>query len=274
MGDRGNPSKQWLVAPGTELDVSSMPTDTTHGAPGPKDETNGASDELRERLTTLQEKLWAENEQSLLVVLQAMDAGGKDGTIRKVFEGVNPQGCRVTSFKVPTDEELEHDFLWRVHKATPRRGEIAIFNRSHYEDVLVVRVHDLVPESVWRPRYHAINEFEANLTAASTRIVKFFLHISLEEQVERFQSRLDEPGKQWKFSLGDLDERKRWPDYQAAFSDAIAATSTEHAPWYVIPADRKWYRNFAVLTTLVETLESMDPRYPEPDDDLTGVVIK
>jgi PPK2 family polyphosphate:nucleotide phosphotransferase len=191
-----------------------------------------------------------------------------------VFGGVNPQGCRVTSFKAPTEEELAHDFLWRINKATPRKGEIGIFNRSHYEDVLIVRVHDLVPKSVWSKRYGTIKTFESNLVASGTTIVKFFLHISKEEQAERFRKRLENPEKHWKFRHADLDERRHWDEYQEAFEDALTKTSTADAPWYTIPADRKWFRDWAVLSVLVETMRRMDPQYPAPEEDLTGVVVE
>jgi PPK2 family polyphosphate:nucleotide phosphotransferase len=266
-------SRRWRVAPGTDVDLDALDAASTEGAPGDKQETKAALDDLRKRLRELQDRLWAEQKQSLLVVLQAMDGGGKDGTIKHVFRGVNPQGCRVTSFKKPTEDELAHDFLWRVHKVTPALGEIGIFNRSHYEDVLVVRVHDLVPEPVWRGRYELINAFESGLAAASTRVVKFYLHISKEEQAERFRRRLERPDKRWKFKTGDLAERERWDDYMKAFREAIAETSTEVAPWYVIPADKKWYRNWAVLTTLLDVLHDMDPQYPDPEENLDSVVV-
>jgi PPK2 family polyphosphate:nucleotide phosphotransferase len=249
-------------------------TRSTDGAPGDRAETEAATQALNGELAELQERLWAENEQSLLVVLQAIDAGGKDGTIRRVFGGVNPQGCEVTSFKAPTEEELAHDFLWRVHRATPRKGKIGIFNRSHYEDVLIVRVHDLVPKSVWSKRYNVINDFEGNLAASGTQIVKFFLHISKDEQAERFRKRLEDPEKHWKFRKADLDERAHWDEYQEAFEDALTKTSTKAAPWYVIPADRKWYRDWAVLSILVETLKDMDPQFPPPEEDLAGIVVE
>jgi len=263
---------QWRVEPGTKVHLGKIDTRSTDGAPGDKTETAAAVDDLQDDLGELQERLYAEGRQSLLVVLQAIDAGGKDGTIKHAFQAFNPASCRVVSFKVPSEEERSHDFLWRVHAKAPARGEVVVFNRSHYEDVLVVRVHDLVPEDVWRPRYDIIGDFEANLAAAGTRIVKLYLHISKEEQAERFQARLDDPTKRWKFRRGDLEERARWDDYMAAFEEAIGRTSTKAAPWYVVPADRKWYRNWAVSRILVETLEDMDPRYP-PAEDLTGVVI-
>ena len=252
--------------------LSEVDTRSTDGAPGDKAKTHAVSKDLYDDLARLQERLYAEGERSLLVVLQALDAGGKDGTIKHVFRGLNPAGSKVVSFKVPSAEERSHDFLWRVHAKAPAKGEIVVFNRSHYEDVLIVRVHGLVPEEVWRPRYDLITDFEANLAAAGTRIVKLFLHISKDEQAARFQARLDDPDKQWKFRTGDLAERARWDDYTAAFEEALSRTSTRHAPWYVIPADRKWYRNWAVSRILVETLEDMDPQYP-PGEDLTGVVV-
>ncbi len=265
-------ARRWRVEPGTEVDLGKIDTRSTDGAPGGKGPTEAVMDDVLHELQGLQERLYADGGQSLLVVLQAIDAGGKDGTIKHVFRGLNPAGCRVVSFKVPSEEERSHDFLWRAHDKVPAKGEVVVFNRSHYEDVLVVRVHDLVPEDVWRPRFDFINDFEANLAAAGTRIVKLYLHISKEEQAERFQARLDDPSKQWKFRKGDLDERARWDDYIAAFEEAITRTSTDCAPWYVVPADRKWYRNWAVSRILVETLEDMDPQYP-PAEDLTGVVI-
>jgi PPK2 family polyphosphate:nucleotide phosphotransferase len=219
-----------------------------------------------ERLADLQDRFWAEGTKAVLVVLQGIDAAGKDGTINKVMEAFNPQGCTVSSFKQPTAEELAHDYLWRIHKRTPAKGEVGIFNRSHYEDVLVVRVHGLVPKSVWSKRYDQINDFEATLAANGTTIVKFFLSIDRDEQRERFQARYDDPTRRWKFSLGDLDERKLWDDYQAAFDDALSKTSTDWAPWYVIPANHKWFRNLAVATILAETMAALKPAYPaEPD---------
>jgi len=214
------------------------------------------------RLAELQDRFWAESKRAVLVVLQGIDSAGKDGTINKVMEAFNPQGCPVTSFKVPSAEELAHDYLWRVHRSVPRKGEIGIFNRSHYEDVLVVRVHDLVPKPVWSKRYDQINAFEQHLTATGTTIVKFFLSIDKDEQRKRFQARYDDPTKRWKFAMGDLEERKRWDDYQAAFEDALSRTSTAAAPWYVIPANRKWFRNLAVATILASTIADLKPQYP------------
>ena len=225
------------------------------------------------RLADLQDRFWAEAKHSVLVVLQGIDAAGKDGTINKVMEAFNPQGCPVTSFKVPSSEELAHDFLWRVHRQVPRKGEIGIFNRSHYEDVLVVRVHDLVPKSVWSKRYEQINDFERHLADNGTTVVKFFLAIDRDEQRERFQARYDDPTKRWKFSMGDLDERARWDDYEAAFDEALRRTSTDHAPWYVVPANRKWFRNLAVATILADTIDALEPRYPPVADDVPADLV-
>jgi PPK2 family polyphosphate:nucleotide phosphotransferase len=257
-------SHRWRVKPGHPVDLGALRPDSTEGAPGGRPETEAAIPALHEELADLQDRLWAEASRSLLVVLQALDAGGKDGTIKHVFRGVNPQGTRVTSFKVPTDLELAHDFLWRVHQAAPRRGEIGIFNRSHYEDVLVVRVHGLVPEATWKARYALINSFESLLAQDGTTVIKLFLHISKDEQRERFDLRLKEPDKRWKFQPGDLAEREHWDAYQAAYADALRETSTTTAPWYVIPADHKWYRNWAVSCILTDTLRDMDPHYPRP----------
>ncbi|MBE7553214.1 MAG: polyphosphate kinase 2 family protein [Anaerolineales bacterium] len=227
-----------------------------------------------ERLAELQEVLYAEGKHALLVVLQAMDAGGKDGTIRSIMSGVNPQGVSVTSFKAPTAEELAHDFLWRVHKPVPPRGMIGIFNRSHYEDVLVVRVKNLVPKAIWQPRYDHINNFEQLLVDSGVTILKFYLHISKEEQKKRLQSRLDQPEKHWKFNPADLGERERWDDYMQAFEDVFEKCSTKTAPWYIIPANKKWYRNVLISETIIKTLESLDMKFPEPAADLDKIVLK
>ena len=227
-----------------------------------------------ERLSALQDRFWAEAKRSVLVVLQGIDAAGKDGTINKVMEAFNPLGCVVSSFKVPTAEELAHDFLWRIHKRVPGKGEIGIFNRSHYEDVLVVRVHKLVPRRVWSARYDQINDFERTLAASGTTIVKFFLMIDRDEQRKRIQARYDDPTKRWKFSMADLGERARWDDYQAAFDEALTKTSTDIAPWYVIPANRKWFRNLAVATILSEAIAGLRPAYPRPPDLPADLVIE
>jgi PPK2 family polyphosphate:nucleotide phosphotransferase len=252
------------VKPGKRIRLETMDPGATYGHD--KASALKATHRQMARLRDLQDRLWAEARHSVLVVLQGIDAAGKDGTIAKVMEAFNPQGCPVTSFKVPSAEELAHDFLWRIHQRTPAMGEIGIFNRSHYEDVLVVRVHKLVPKGVWSKRYDEINAFEETLTARGTTIVKFFLTIDRDEQRQRIQERYDDPAKRWKFKLADLDERKLWDDYQAAFDDAITKTSTADAPWYVIPANRNWFRNLAVSTILADCIAELKPDYPpEPD---------
>lgn len=225
----------------------------------------------RTRLWELQELLHAEGRRSLLLCLQGMDTAGKDGAIRHFLSAMNPQGCRVVPFRQPSAEESAHDFLWRIHRATPARGEVVIFNRSHYEDVLVVRVHKLVPKAVWSKRYAAINAFEKNLVDHDTHILKFFLHISKDEQLARFKDRLDDPTKQWKISEADYAERKHWDDYTAAYEDALSRCSTERAPWFVIPSDHKWYRNLAIARIVVERLEALAMSYPPPHVDLDRI---
>jgi len=229
---------------------------------------------MHKRLAELQQLLWADGTRAVLVVIQAMDTGGKDGTIRKVFSGVNPQGVDVTGFGVPSSEELSHDYLWRVHRRAPARGRIGIFNRSHYEDVLVVRVNDLVPQERWERRYDHIVDFERLLTDEGTAVVKIMLHISQDEQRERLQARLADPAKNYKFNPGDLDVRKQWDDYMEAYEEALVRTSSETAPWFVVPADRKWYRNLVVSQILIDTLEGMDLQYPVTEHDLAGIVIE
>jgi PPK2 family polyphosphate:nucleotide phosphotransferase len=266
--------KRWLEPEGATIDLAAIDTGSVEGAPGKKKVTHAASEELKVHLIDLQERLWAENRRSLLLVLQALDAGGKDGAIRKVFSGVNPQGCRVTSFKRPSDEELEHHFLWRINRALPRRGEIGIFNRSHYEDVVTVRVHGRIDAATVRRRIETINSFERGLAEDGVTIVKVFLHISKEEQAERLRKRLDDPTKHWKFASADLEERARWHDYQVAYGDAISATTTDAAPWYVVPADHKWYRDWALLTILVGTLRHMAPSFPDPEPGLDKITVE
>ena len=261
------------VSPGERPDIAHADTSATPGFDGDRDAAAVRLEALREELAETQQRLWAEGSQSLLVVLQALDGGGKDGLIRKVITAFNPQGTRVVGFGVPSEEELRHDYLWRVHAALPGAGRIGVFNRSHYEDVLVVRVNELVPRGVWSERYEQINAFEAHLAANRTRIVKLFLHISRNEQRDRFQKRLENPHKQWKWSSGDLETRARWDDYIGAYTDAIQRCSTDAAPWYVIPADRKWYRDLAGAEIIAEALRDMDPQWPEPDEDLSGIVI-
>jgi PPK2 family polyphosphate:nucleotide phosphotransferase len=260
------------VRPGARVDLSSIDPSATHGRV--KETASAELEEGLARLTDLQDRLWAEGKRRVLVVLQGIDAAGKDGTLRHVMGAFNPQGCPVTSFKVPSPEELAHDYLWRVHRRVPGKGEIGVFNRSHYEDVLIVRVHDLVPKKVWSRRYDQINAFERLLVEEGTTIVKFFLYIDRDEQRERFRARLDDPDKRWKFRLGDLEERKRWDDYIAAFEEALTRCSTAEAPWYIIPSNRKWFRNLAVANILADTLDELDPHYPPPPEDLTGVVVE
>lgn len=227
-----------------------------------------------ERSRELAYRLYAEDRRALLLVLQGMDTSGKDGTIRTVMTGINPQSFYITSFKQPSSEELDHDFLWRIHKAVPKRGEIGIFNRSQYEDVLVVRVHNLVPEDEWKGRYERINEFEKLLVEGRVTMLKCFLHISKEEQRERLQARLDDPSKRWKFNTGDLAERKLWDKYQEAYEVALEKCNTEHAPWHIIPSDRKWYRNLVVSELLKDTLAAMDPQFPPSEPGLDGIVVE
>jgi PPK2 family polyphosphate:nucleotide phosphotransferase len=266
--------ERYKIKPKQKINLDKWDPGDTSGYDGDKGDGKGRLEELNDELEELQELLYAENKHKLLVVLQALDTGGKDGTIRHVFEGVNPQGVRVASFKVPTPEELAHDYLWRVHKQTPATGEIVIFNRSHYEDVLVVRVHKLVPEEVWSRRYEQINAFERLLAEEGTTILKFYLHIDLEEQKERLQARLDEPHKRWKFSLGDLKERALWPEYQKAYEAVLTKTSTAWAPWYIVPANKKWYRNLVIASVLVDTLKGLKMSYPQPEENLDDVVIE
>jgi len=225
--------------------------------------TEAKLEKTLKRLDDLQDLFYAEKKRALLIVLQGMDAAGKDGTIRHVMSGVSPQGCSVTSFKVPNSEELAHDFLWRIHKAVPEKGMFGIFNRSQYEDVLVVRVHKLLPKEVWKARYDEINRFERNLVENNVTLLKFFLHISREEQEKRFEERLHDPRKKWKFSKADAVERKRWDDYVAAYEAVLSRCSTEYAPWFIIPSDHKWFRNLAISRIIVETLEEFDMQYPK-----------
>ncbi|WP_040491487.1 PPK2 family polyphosphate kinase [Ilumatobacter nonamiensis] len=233
-----------------------------------REEAERLLDDEMVALVDLQKRLFADKSASLLIVLQAMDAAGKDSTIRAVLSGLNPAGVDVQPFGVPTDEELGHDYLWRIHRHTPEDGYIAVFNRSHYEDVLIARVKKLVPKSVWKKRYRHIREFERMLAEEGTHIVKIFLNVSKDKQKERFEERLHRPDKNWKFRAGDLDDRALWGDYMQAYSEAIEETSTKHAPWYVVPADRKWARNVCIARILRHHLEQIDPQYPEPDPDI------
>ncbi len=262
--------KQFGVAPGASIKLAKIDADCT-GNFKSRDEAEEQLAKLCKSLEDLQYRMYAEQKRSLLVVLQGRDAAGKDGTIRNVFSAFNPQGCTVTSFKVPTALEAAHDFLWRCHAAVPARGQVAVFNRSHYEDVLVVRVHKLVDKEVWSRRYAHINTFESLLHDNHTHIVKFFLHIDRDEQLERFHKRLEDPAKNWKISDADYSEREVWDDYTTAFEDAMEKCSPKHAPWYVIPSNRKWFRNLAIAQILVDTLNEMDMRLPEPSVDMNEI---
>jgi PPK2 family polyphosphate:nucleotide phosphotransferase len=267
-----NLADELRIAPGTRAGLARRDPGATFGYDKPKAQAATARELVR--LSDLQDRLWAEAKQAVLVVLQGIDSAGKDGVIKKVMSAFNPQGCPVTSFKVPSADELAHDYLWRVHRQVPKKGEVGIFNRSHYEEVLVVRVHELVPKAVWSKRYDQINEFERMLTETGTTVLKFFLSIDRDEQRERFQARYDDPTKRWKFSMGDLEERKLWDDYQAAFEDAITKTSTDGAPWHVIPANHKWFRDLAVSTILADARAGLKPAYPEPEDLPPNLVVE
>ena len=272
-----HPAELHVVEPGTLVDLGAIDPGRTPGLSGSKEKERAAAEAMHAEnvaaMRDLQYRLWAEGGRSVLVVLQGMDTAGKDGTIRHVLGPLNPQGVRVVGFKQPTREELAHDYLWRIHRKTPGAGRIVVFNRSHYEDVLVVRVHGLVPDEVWQRRYDEINAFERLLAGSGTTILKVFLHISKGEQKERLQARLDDPAKRWKFSAGDLAERKRWGEYQQAYTDAISRCSTEHAPWFVVPADRKWYRNWVVSSIVRRALEQLDPQPPKAEFDPATVEI-
>lgn len=261
------------VAPGTDVKLGERDPDFT-GDFGGKKEARRELKRLTKRLSELQYLLYAEDRRALLIVLQGMDAAGKDGTIRRVMRGLNPQGTHVTPFKKPSAEELDHDYLWRIHQAVPRRGDIGIFNRSHYEDVLVVRVHNMVPRVVWSGRYDQINAFERMLADNDVVILKFFLHISKDEQKRRFEARLAEPERHWKISLSDFKERPHWDEYQGAYEDVLSRCSTEWAPWFVIPANRKWFRDVAVATAIVQTLEGLDMRFPKPKVEVSKIRIQ
>ncbi len=262
-----NFSKELAVKPGERVKLGKWdPEETLGWQKGHKMKASLAK--AVERIDKLQYLLYAEHKHALLIVLQGRDAAGKDGTIRHVMTGVNPQGCHVTSFKQPSAEESSHEYLWRVHQAVPEYGDIGIFNRSVYEDVLVVRVHNLVPKEVWSRRYDQINEFEELLNDNRVKIIKFFLHISKDEQKKRFQQRIDDPDRRWKISEADFAERKFWDDYTAAYEDALTKCNTPHAPWYIIPANKKWFRNLAVSHIITETLEAMDMKFPPPSVDV------
>jgi len=256
------------VKPGSKVNLDDLDNSGKKHFNDDKESGQKKLAKYKEDIARLQDIFYAEHKHRLLIVLQAMDTAGKDGTISAVFEGVNPQGVRVVNFKVPTLPELDHDYLWRVHPHTPGKGEIVVFNRSHYEDVLVVRVHNLVPEQRWRKRYRHINEFERLLNDEGTTILKFFLHIDSETQKERLLDRINTPEKQWKFNPGDIDERKLWPDYRKAYEEALTETSTDWAPWYIVPADHNWVRNLIVAGIIAGTLQEMNPQYPSPVENI------
>jgi PPK2 family polyphosphate:nucleotide phosphotransferase len=261
----GIPTRRYLVKPGESVRLDRLDPADTSGFEGKKKRGLEEVAALVKKLDPLQELLYAEHKHKVLIVLQAMDTGGKDGTIRRVFEGVNPQGVRVAHFEVPTPEEKDHDFLWRIHAQTPGTGQIVIFNRSHYESVLTERVHGLAPKEVWKSRYEEINDFERVLSEEGTKIVKFYLHIDKKEQMKRLQDRLDDPTKEWKFSKFDIRERSYWPEYMRAYQDMLEKTSTKWAPWYAVPSNHPWFRDLVVSSVLVKTLQDLGMRYPRLD---------
>jgi PPK2 family polyphosphate:nucleotide phosphotransferase len=260
--------KRYRIPPGEKVNLGDFDPADTSAFDGGKELAHAEIAKLTKKLDALQELLYAEHRHKVLVVLQAMDTGGKDGTIRRVFEGVNPQGVRVAGFKTPTQNEMDHDYLWRIHQSMPGNGEMVIFNRSHYEDVLVVRVHELVPPEKWKKRYEQINSFEKMLFEEGTTILKFFLHISPDEQKQRLLDRLKDETKQWKFNPGDLKERQLWKKYMHAYEEVLTLTSTDYAPWFIVPADRKWYRDWVVATAIVEALKNLKMAYPKPAYDV------
>ncbi len=273
-------SQPFIVKPGDNITLSNVEQDCKPeripdytGTFQKKGETKKPLKKLNKRLLKLQELLYAESKHALLIILQGMDTCGKDGTIRKVMAGINVQGCEVVNFKVPSSDEIARDFLWRAHKAVPKKGMIGIFNRSHYEDVLVVRVHDLVDESVWKKRYQQINDFEKMLVENGTVVLKFFLHISKDEQKERLESRINDPTKHWKITEADIRERSYWDDYMQAYESVLQKCTTQWAPWYIIPANRKWYRNIVITERIVETLEKLDMNYPKPNSDVSTLYV-
>jgi PPK2 family polyphosphate:nucleotide phosphotransferase len=268
-------ASKYRVKPGSKVKLSDWdPQEKSLATELNKEVAAELLDVMNDVLEELQELLYAQGKHKVLIVLQALDTGGKDGTIRAVFEGVNPAGVRVASFKAPTSHELAHDYLWRVHQQVPGKGEMVIFNRSHYEDVLVVRVEGLAPRDVWKRRYDQINDFERMLAEEGTTILKFYLHIDKDEQKERLQARLDDPAKHWKFATGDLATRAKWDEYMEAYEAVLSKTSTEHAPWYIIPANRKWYRNLLICGIIIETLESLKMSFPPAEEGLDAVVIE
>jgi PPK2 family polyphosphate:nucleotide phosphotransferase len=261
--------KKFIVEPKSKVKLQDI--DPNYKGDADKTSAEGELEKYVQRWVELQYLMYAENKRSLLIVLQAMDAGGKDGLINSVIAPMNPQGCSVTGFKAPSSEELSHDYLWRIHTAAPRRGAVAVFNRSHYEDVLIVRVHNLVPKEVWVKRYDEINGFEKHLVDNGTHILKFYLHIDKDEQLARFKHRLDDPNRHWKISESDYTEREFWDEYRKAFEDAISKCSTQYAPWYIIPANHKWFRNLAVAQILAQTLESFNMKFPAPTVNIADI---
>lgn len=264
--------KKYRIEPDSKVDFNKWDPEDSSEFDGNKEEGRAALANLNRKLAELQEILYAEHKHKVLIVLQAMDTGGKDGAIRHVFNGINPQGVRVASFKVPSAIEMDHDYLWRIHQQTPGKGEMVIFNRSHYEDVLVVRVHKLVPEEVWKRRYEQINNFEKLLAEEGTTILKFYLHINSEEQKERLRARLEDPTKHWKFDPNDLKERRLWKEYMLAYEDALEKTSTKYAPWYIVPANKKWYRDLVMASVILETLKDLKMEYPQPEYDVGSIL--
>jgi PPK2 family polyphosphate:nucleotide phosphotransferase len=267
-----NLTKSLLVRPGSKIRLENLDANHTHGLQ--KSRVKQLLPEVIDRLSVLQYLLYAEGKRALLVVLQGIDAAGKDGTIRHVMTGLNPQGVRVTPFKAPEGEEKRHGYLWRVHKAMPEFGQIGIFNRSHYEDVLVVRVHNLVSKELWSKRYGQLNDFERMLSENQTRIVKFLLYIDKDEQAKRFRERLEDPPKNWKFSIDDIKEREHWDEYIEAFETMLRECSTDYAPWYIIPANKKWFRNYAVAQVIRDEMEAMDLKLPKPTADLSKITFE
>lgn len=266
-------TKSTTFKPGKQIQLKDFDPGDTGGLKN----KSAAQEEIAEGVAAIADlsfRLYAEGQRAVLLILQGMDTSGKDGTIRHVLSGVNPLTCDIVAFKEPTTEELNHDFLWRIHQAAPHRGKIGIFNRSQYEDVLVVRVKQLVPDAVWKARYEMINNFERLLTQNGTTIVKCFLHISKEEQRKRLQARIDNPQKRWKFSLGDLADRRRWDDFQQAYEDAVNECNTPDAPWHIVPSDHKWYRNLTITRILRKTLEELDPQFPPAKENLDGIVVE
>ncbi len=267
--------ERYLVKPGSTVDLDKIDSgEDVLFQKGGKEESAKAFDKLQDELQNLQKMLYAQNKHRILVVIQAMDTGGKDGCVKHVFSRIDPQGIHVRAFKKPDEEELAHDFLWRVHAKVPRNGQLVIFNRSHYEDIIAVRVKKIFPEKIWKQRYRHVVEFERMLAEEGTTIVKIYLHISKAEQKQRLQSRLVNPEKHWKFNPDDLKDRALWSDFMETYEDVLAKTSTEYAPWYVVPANRKWYRNLVVARIMVDTMKKLDMKFPDIDWDPKAMVVE